>query len=303
MNRKIIIRDEKDADAGAIHDVTAAAFENMEISNQTEPYIVEALRAAGALTVSLVAESDGRVVGHVAFSPVTVSDGTADWYGLGPVSVLPEYQRQGIGKALIEEGLSRLKSRNARGCCLVGDPKYYVRFGFQNAPEMVLEGVPPEVFQVLSFGGPVPQGTVVFHEGFLADGRQEGAEDPPRAVSERKKTRMDRGAIKRAYKEARQPMGVYEIRIEGEEKVFLDCTTDLRARFNRHRAELKFGSHRNKELQELWNGRGESAFRFSIIDELEHEEETASHVEEELETLAEMWMQKMRQRGDTVVRL
>ena len=58
-----------------------------------------ALRAAEALTVSLVAELDGRVIGHIAFSPVAISDGTQDWYGLGPVSVLPEYQRQGIGEA------------------------------------------------------------------------------------------------------------------------------------------------------------------------------------------------------------
>jgi len=171
MDRKIDIRDETPADIGAIHDVTAAAFETVEISNQTEPYIVEALRAAGALTVSLVAESEGRVVGHVAFSPVTLSDGTPDWYGLGPVSVLPEHQRRGIGKALIEEGLSRLTNRNARGCCLVGDPKYYERFGFRNVPELVHEGVPPEVFLILSFRGAYPRGTVAFHEGFLADGR------------------------------------------------------------------------------------------------------------------------------------
>jgi len=71
------------------------------------------------LIASLVAEVDGRVVGHIAFSPVTISDGTRNWYGLGPVSVLPEYQRQGIGKALIQEGLARLKSLNAGGVCLV----------------------------------------------------------------------------------------------------------------------------------------------------------------------------------------
>jgi putative acetyltransferase len=67
------------------------------------------LRAAGALTISLVAEIDGQVVGHIAFSPVTVSDGATGWYGLGPVSVLPDYQKQGIEKALINEGLSSLK--------------------------------------------------------------------------------------------------------------------------------------------------------------------------------------------------
>ena len=115
MNKKIVIRDETDADITAIWDVTVAAFETMEISNHTEQFIIEALRAARALTLSLVAEIDGRVVGHIAFSPVTLSDGTRNWYGLGPVSVLPEYQRQGIGKALIEEALSRLKGLSAKG--------------------------------------------------------------------------------------------------------------------------------------------------------------------------------------------
>lgn len=114
---------------------------------------------------------------------------------------------------------------------------------------------------------------------------------------------MDKREIKKAYKETKQPMGVYAIRIEGEERVFLDFATDLQARFNRHRTELRFGSHRNKELQALWNGRGESAFRFAVVDELEHEEEGPSNVREELETLAEMWTGKMTDRGERVVRL
>ena len=89
-----MIRSETDADVSAIREVTVAAFQTLEISHHTEPFIIEALRAAKALTVSLVAEVDGRVIGHIAFSPVTISDGTRDWYGLGPVSVLPAYQRQ-----------------------------------------------------------------------------------------------------------------------------------------------------------------------------------------------------------------
>ena len=117
MNPKIIIRDETGADASVITEVTETAFKTLKISGHTEQFIVEALRTADALTVSLVAELDGRVVGHIAFFPVTISDGTQNWYGLGPVSVLPEYQRQGIGKALIEAGLRRLKEMNARDCC------------------------------------------------------------------------------------------------------------------------------------------------------------------------------------------
>lgn len=173
MNPNIVIRNEKDADISAISKVTIAAFKTLEVSNQTEHFIIEALRAAKALKVSLVAEVDGRVIGHIAFSPVTISDGTQNWYGLGPVSVLPKYQRQGIGKALIQEGLSRLKGMNAHGCCLVGHPDYYRKFGFKKMPGLVLEGVPSEVFFALSFDGHAPQGTVTFHDGFKADGQQE----------------------------------------------------------------------------------------------------------------------------------
>ena len=188
MSPKIIFRNETPGDACAIAEVTIAAFKTLEISNHTEQFIIEALRRAGTLTLSLVAEMggtettgretdgpemggrvmDGRVVGHIAFSPVTMSDGTPSWYGLGPVSVLPQHQRKGIGKALILEGLSRLKGMGARGCCLVGHPDYYSKLGFKNVPRLVHEGVPPEVFFVMSFDGHLPQGTVAFHEGFGA---------------------------------------------------------------------------------------------------------------------------------------
>jgi putative acetyltransferase len=167
----IVIRDETESDAAVITQVTVAAFETVEISNHTEQFIIEALRSAKALTLSLVAEVDGRVVGHIAFSPVAISDGTKNWYGLGPVSVLPEYQRRGIGKALIQEGLSRLKKLSAKGCCLVGHPQYYRKFGFENVAGLVHEGVPQEVFFALSFDGGLPEGDVMFHEGFKANGQ------------------------------------------------------------------------------------------------------------------------------------
>ena len=177
MNLNIVIRNETDTDVSAITEVTIAAFQTLAISNHTEQFIIEALRAAKALTVSLVAAVDGRVIGHIAFSPVTISDGTRNWYGLGPVSVLPEYQRRGVGKALIQEGLLRLKALKAQGCCLVGHPDYYRKFGFENMLGLVIEGVPPEFFFALSFDGSTPQGTVTFHEGFKADGPPEGAGD------------------------------------------------------------------------------------------------------------------------------
>ena len=106
-----------------------------------------------------------------------MSDGTKDWYRLGPVSVHPDFQRQGIGKALIQEGLSRLKNLKAKGCCLVGHPQYYRQFGFNNVEGLVHEGVPQEVFFALSFDGNMPQGNVMFHEGFRANGQQGAAAD------------------------------------------------------------------------------------------------------------------------------
>jgi putative acetyltransferase len=164
----MIIRNETAADIEAIAEVTEAAFETLAISRHTEQFIIKALRAAGALTVSLVAEIGGKVVGHVAFSPVTISDGNPHWYGLGPVSVLPSYQRQGIGTALITEGLSLLKTRGVQGCVLVGDPAYYRRLGFRNLPTLTLEGVPQENFLALPLGDEPARGAVTFHDAFWA---------------------------------------------------------------------------------------------------------------------------------------
>lgn len=165
---KLIVRDEQASDVEAIAAVTVAAFESLAISNQTEQFVISALRAANALTFSLVAEIDGRVVGHIAFSPVTISDGSPGWHGVGPLSVLPALQRQGIGKAIVHEGLARLKALGAKGCVLVGEPRYYERFGFRNLSQLVLEGVPQEYFLALPFGENSSSGTVVFHAGFAA---------------------------------------------------------------------------------------------------------------------------------------
>ncbi len=161
-------RDETPADYAAISELTLEAFRPLNFPELTEHFVIEALRAAGALTISMVAEMEGRVIGHIAFSPITVSDGTLGWYGLGPVSVLPEYQRQGIGKILIAEGLARLQAMGARGCCLVGHPEYYGKVGFIHPEGLSHEGVPPEVFFAMSFDGVYPQGQIIFHEGFLA---------------------------------------------------------------------------------------------------------------------------------------
>jgi len=164
----MIIRNETESDISAISDVTKAAFETLAISNHTEQFIINALRAANALAISLVAEVDGEVVGHIAFSPVAISDGSRNWYGLGPISVLPKCQRQGIGGSLMREGLSRLKARGAEGCVLVGDPAYYGRFGFRSVPELTHEGVPQENVLALAFDGNKACGAITFHQAFWA---------------------------------------------------------------------------------------------------------------------------------------
>lgn len=132
MGPPIAIRSETVAAAGAIAAVTVAAFQALETSSHTESFIVEALDAANALTRSLVAEVDGRVVGQIAFSPVSISDGTPHGCGRGPVAVLPERERKGLGSALIREGLSRSRALGAKGCCLVGYPQHCRKFGVRN---------------------------------------------------------------------------------------------------------------------------------------------------------------------------
>lgn len=162
----MIVRPERAGDEKAIGAVTAAAFADMPFSDQTEPLIIERLRAAGALAVSLVAEEKGEILGHVAFSPVSVSGGETGWYGLGPISVSPSRQRHGIGSSLVNAGIDRLRALGAAGCVLLGDPAYYRRFGFRLDHGLVLPDVPPGHFQALLLHGPDALGIVAFHPGF-----------------------------------------------------------------------------------------------------------------------------------------
>jgi putative acetyltransferase len=164
----IKIRAESPPDAAAIEAVTTAAFANAPHTAHTEQFIVAALRRAQALEVSLVAELGGEIVGHVALSPVALSDGSAGWFGLGPISVLPEHQGRGIGSRLMREVLQRLRDSGAAGCVLVGDPGFYQRFRFRSHTTLAYPDVPVEVFLVLSFGEAVPQATVTFHAAFGA---------------------------------------------------------------------------------------------------------------------------------------
>lgn len=164
----VVIRSEAAADAGAIAALTEAAFRDAEHTSHTEQFIVGALRRAGQLAVSLVADDGGQLVGHVAVSPVTVSDGSAAWYGLGPISVAPARQGQGIGSQLMRQALDKLRAASAAGCVVLGEPGYYSRFGFAPAPGLVLSGVPPEYFQAIAFTPATPQGTVAYHGAFDA---------------------------------------------------------------------------------------------------------------------------------------
>lgn len=164
----MMIRQEQEQDCDAVKQVTADAFALMEHSNQTEPAIIAALRDAGALTISLVATDGDEVIGHVAFSPVTIDGEDHGWFGLGPVSVRPDLQGRGIGGALIRQGLNELRAQGAAGCVLLGNPGYYRRFGFENDPDLRYPSAPPEYFMRLTFGGSDPTGQVEYHAAFGA---------------------------------------------------------------------------------------------------------------------------------------
>ena len=160
------LRAQTAADHAAIGGVIDAAFALAQHRGGNEARIVAALRASGALTLSWVAEVEGEVVGHVAVSPVTISDSTADWYGLGPVAVLPAFQRQGIADALIRTVLAQLAARSAAGCVVLGDPAYYTRFGFAPHAPLFYPDVPPEYFMALPLTGPLPAGRVQYADAF-----------------------------------------------------------------------------------------------------------------------------------------
>jgi putative acetyltransferase len=164
----VIVRPETDRDLDGIREVNIVAFEGDPYSQQTEHLIVEALRAADALALSLVAESDGEVVGHIAFSAATIGGSSTGWYLLGPVAVQPARQGQGIGRALVETGLAALRSRGACGCVLVGDPAFYGRFGFRQYAGVSWPGVPDENVLCVLLRGEMPSGEVVHHPAFLA---------------------------------------------------------------------------------------------------------------------------------------
>lgn len=164
-----IVRPEQAGDEAVIYELTERAFAPMPFAGGDEQDLINALRDAGALEISLVAENEGQIVGHVAFSPAFAADGAAGWYALGPVSVDPEMQKIGMGSLLIKQGLAMLHDRDASGCILVGNPKYYARFGFEPAPENCPKGEPAEYYQILAINAKRPTCVVDFHKTFHAE--------------------------------------------------------------------------------------------------------------------------------------
>ena len=164
----MIVRAERGGEEADVRQLIEAAFRGAEHSSGTEARIVDALRSAGALAVSLVAV-DGGVIGHAAFSPVMIDGRDIGWFGLGPVAVLPDRQGRGIGAALIEAGLAQLREMGASGCVVLGEPAFYARFGFRAEPGLRYPGPPSEYFQALGFRGQVPAGEVAYHPAFGVD--------------------------------------------------------------------------------------------------------------------------------------
>jgi putative acetyltransferase len=165
----VLIRTETSNDCDRITEIHIAAFRSHPFSKQTEHLIVQHLRKAGALTLSLVAEIDGVVLGHVAFSPVTIGGIDWGWFALGPIGVDPETQGQGIGSSLVKTGLKRLRELGAQGCVLVGDPGYYERFGFRHESEITMGGVPPRNVLCIAFSSTIPVGEVKHHPAFWVE--------------------------------------------------------------------------------------------------------------------------------------
>lgn len=163
---KARVRPETPLDIPAIRLVTELAFDDAPHTNHAEHLLVDALREAGALTLSLVAEYRSAVVGHVAISPVTMTDDVPGWVGLGPISVRPDLQGRGVGSDLVREALRMLKEQGLAGCVVLGEPSFYKKFGFRPEPGLILHGIQPELFQAVTFGGKAPFGIVSYHSAF-----------------------------------------------------------------------------------------------------------------------------------------
>ncbi len=171
MTLEFLVRPEQPGDEGEIWHLTKRAFADRPYADGNEQDIVDSLRNNGVLPISLVAVRHAQIIGHVAFSPAVPKDSSPGWYTLGPVSVEPDVQRQGVGKGLIRDGIDRLQRLNAAGCIVLGDTNYYSQFGFVPAPHNAPAGVPAQHFMVLSMDGRTPTCAIDFHEVFYGNVR------------------------------------------------------------------------------------------------------------------------------------
>lgn len=162
----INIRREQNNDVNAIIDITLKAFGNSKDGGRYEAELINKLRNTNRLSMSLVAIQNDEIVGHIAFSPVTINGIANNWYGLGPVSVLPDNQGKGIGKLLIQKGLIELEILGANGCVVMGSSKYYPKFGFKPYPGLILKGFKPESFMYYPIKGDIPIGEVKYDKSF-----------------------------------------------------------------------------------------------------------------------------------------
>jgi putative acetyltransferase len=167
----ILIRPEKADDIHAIDDLLDLAFAFDAHSSQNEAEIVRQLRKSGELLLSLVAiDPGGELVGQIAFSPVCIDDGTPaglpGWVGLGPLSVNPRLQRQGIGRQLMDAGLAAMQTAGYSGCVVLGEPGFYEHFGFATCENLILPGALAPYFLAQAFAGALPSGFVRYADAF-----------------------------------------------------------------------------------------------------------------------------------------
>lgn len=167
------IRPETHKDYSSIELITYEAFLNHPHhapgAKPTEHLIINSLRDTGALALSLVAEDESGVIGHIAVSPVKIDGRVSSWYGLGPISVAPGKQGQGIGGQLIKKAMAEMKTLGAEGLVLLGEPEYYTRFGFKPSNCLTLPGVPGEYFMIQSLcdgDAEIPSGEVAYSPAF-----------------------------------------------------------------------------------------------------------------------------------------
>ena len=165
---EVRIRPEAPADRSAVHKVNALAF-----GRPDEARLADALRAQARPYLSLVAELEGELIGHIVFTPVTL-EGVAGVMGLAPMAVRPDRQRSGIGSALVRAGLEHCNTQGASAVVVLGHPEYYPRFGFAPAARFGLVSeydAPPEAFMALELEPGAlagARGTVRYHRAFAA---------------------------------------------------------------------------------------------------------------------------------------